>query len=238
MSVQVNVIKLTGHRRNKSTYESSEIRIVCISDTHNLHELIELPPGDILIHCGDFCNKGNLFGVRKFVKYFCSLPQYKHKLVIPGNHETLPDLISKFFPKNSNCHFLLNSSITLEGITFYGARFKPAWILFFGSDKMAQEYWGHIPEDVDILITHQPPIGYGDVGSGPRSRGNTTLRNRVDIIKPTLHLFGHVHEGHGVHRLGNHENRETTFIGCASKIEGKNVRPPIVIDYFLRGDPC
>ena len=38
------------------------VRIIVISDTHGEHEMLThmLPPaGDILIHCGDFANKGN-----------------------------------------------------------------------------------------------------------------------------------------------------------------------------------
>jgi len=35
-------------------------RIVAISDTHNQHDEIELPEGDILVHCGDFTNTGRL----------------------------------------------------------------------------------------------------------------------------------------------------------------------------------
>lgn len=34
------------------------VRVVVVSDTHNKHNLIEILPGDILVHCGDFTNKG------------------------------------------------------------------------------------------------------------------------------------------------------------------------------------
>jgi predicted phosphodiesterase len=30
------------------------MRIVLISDTHGLHRQLEVPPGDLLIHAGDF----------------------------------------------------------------------------------------------------------------------------------------------------------------------------------------
>jgi hypothetical protein len=30
------------------------LRIVCISDTHELHRELVVPPGDVLIHAGDF----------------------------------------------------------------------------------------------------------------------------------------------------------------------------------------
>ena len=36
------------------------MKIVCISDTHNLHRGLDLPAGDILIHAGDFTKFGEL----------------------------------------------------------------------------------------------------------------------------------------------------------------------------------
>ena len=30
------------------------LTLVCLSDTHELHREVEVPPGDILIHAGDF----------------------------------------------------------------------------------------------------------------------------------------------------------------------------------------
>ena len=38
------------------------MRLVCISDTHTFHEDVNLPDGDILIHAGDFTNKGGKIG--------------------------------------------------------------------------------------------------------------------------------------------------------------------------------
>jgi len=33
------------------------LKVVVFSDTHNLHEELKIPDGDILIHCGDFTHK-------------------------------------------------------------------------------------------------------------------------------------------------------------------------------------
>ena len=44
----------------KEKKDEDVVHIVVISDTHNRHGLLEMPPlgGDILIHAGDFTNKG------------------------------------------------------------------------------------------------------------------------------------------------------------------------------------
>ena len=38
--------------------EKKEIVFVCISDTHTHTENLKLPPGDVLIHAGDFTSLG------------------------------------------------------------------------------------------------------------------------------------------------------------------------------------
>jgi predicted phosphodiesterase len=62
------------------------VRCVFISDTHNEHKSIEIPPGDILIHCGDFTYMSREKEITAFNEWLGTLP-HKHKLVIAGNHE-------------------------------------------------------------------------------------------------------------------------------------------------------
>jgi len=44
------------------------VRFVCVSDTHSLENRMphQIPPGDILIHAGDFTNVGELKEVKEF----------------------------------------------------------------------------------------------------------------------------------------------------------------------------
>jgi len=51
------------------------LRFVSISDTHGNHrELTEnLPPGDVLLHAGDFCSTGDLEQVRDFARWLRDL---------------------------------------------------------------------------------------------------------------------------------------------------------------------
>ena len=55
------------------------IRMVCISDTHNRTDHMEVPPGDILVHAGDFTNVGLEGDVRRFKEFLAKLP-HKHKV--------------------------------------------------------------------------------------------------------------------------------------------------------------
>ena len=62
------------------------VRIVLISDTHNKHEKLEMPEGDLLIHAGDFTNTGTEQEIREFDMWLASL-DFQHKILVPGNHD-------------------------------------------------------------------------------------------------------------------------------------------------------
>jgi len=146
---------------------------------------------------------------------------YKHIIFIPGNHDRVFEFHRKEATKRlSSATVLVDESLTIDGIRFYGAPWTP-W--FFGhhwcfnlpehpnryKDK-ANLVWGNIPENVDVLITHGPPRGILDeAGKGVRV-GCQYLLERVREIKPPLHVFGHIHENHG--RV---EKNGTTFINAS-----------------------
>merc|ERR1712113_1055159 len=76
------------------------VRCVCISDTHGRHAMIQVPPGDILIHAGDFTMCGADFEVDEFCEWFGALP-HPHKILIAGNHDLTCDM-EHFVKKNSD----------------------------------------------------------------------------------------------------------------------------------------
>ncbi|PJR03049.1 metallophosphoesterase, partial [Avrilella dinanensis] len=80
-------------------------------------------------------------------------------------------------------HFLENRSICLAGINFLSV---PA--------RMALHYYPKIklPEKTDFLLTHAPPKDILDNGFGC-----TILKKFVNKLKPSYHLFGHIHETAG-----------------------------------------
>jgi len=45
-----------------------------------------LPKGDVLVHCGDFTKTGFLHEIEHF-NTFLKQQDYKHKIVIAGNHD-------------------------------------------------------------------------------------------------------------------------------------------------------
>ncbi|KAI9841088.1 MAG: hypothetical protein M1837_000992 [Sclerophora amabilis] len=62
------------------------------------------------------------------------------------------------------------------------------------TDEAEQEWSGEIPMETDILVTHTPPRFHLDL---PAALGCDALLKEVWRVRPTLHVFGHVHSGHG-----------------------------------------
>lgn len=68
-------------------------KIVCISDTHSRERQmtatglpVTVPPGDILVHAGDFSNVGLERDITSFVSFLKEQP-HAVKIVIAGNHD-------------------------------------------------------------------------------------------------------------------------------------------------------
>ena len=79
-------------------------------------------------------------------------------------------------------YFLQDCECEIDGIKFFGLAYNHSETL--------------IPNDVDVLITHEPPIMILDESAGIHW-GNALLRNKIYEVKPHYHLFGHAHEGYG-----------------------------------------
>jgi Icc-related predicted phosphoesterase len=204
------------------------MKICVISDTHGKHKRLVLPEADMIIHCGDFTSVGKEHEVRDFFKWYSGLDQYKYKLTIAGNHDWLFER-DGFFARSlvpHNVIYLQDNGTEIEGIKFWGTPVsKPFcnWAFNRPEEKLAQ-HWAVIPDDTDILITHQPPHTifdwsiYDKVNTGSESLYYEVLQR----IKPKYHLFGHIHSGYGIKTI-----EDTTFINASNLDE----------DYMCVNDP-
>lgn len=206
------------------------MRIVCISDTHGLHDEVVVPEGDILIHAGDHCNHGRQSEVRKFDAWLARQP-HRHKIFIAGNHDWPWQKQSRYAPLwiKSGATYLRDTAITIEGLKIYGSPWQPefcSWAFNLPRGPLLAAKWQAIPEDVDILVTHGPPLGILDRNAGDERTGCEDLAVHVRRVRPRLHVFGHIHDSHGmVERDG------TRFVNaCACNYDYDPVNPPIVVD--------
>ena len=189
------------------------MKIVCISDTHTHHEHVDLPEGDILVHAGDFSNVGGKNDVEDFFGWLHRAKRrYKHIIFIAGNHDKsfdtkygeMPDWLSEGIKKleDNNIWYLKDDLIELDGIKFYGMPWTP-W--FFGEywafNKKAEEMQEVIDmiQPCDVLITHGPPMYTGDFVVNDKIHvGCPLLKDKIEELKPKVHVCGHIHECSGV----------------------------------------
>jgi Icc-related predicted phosphoesterase len=95
---------------------------------------------------------------------------------------------------------LLSAEQNQRRIRIYGAPQIPACgpmnVHAFQYPRGRDAWSETVPEDIDILITHTPPKYHLDL-SLPQELGCEHLLAEVKRVKPTLHVFGHVHWGAG-----------------------------------------
>jgi Icc-related predicted phosphoesterase len=200
---------------------------IVLSDTHELHRDVEVPPEDLLVHAGDI----TLFSrqpavLRDFNLWLGELP-HRHKVVIPGNHDSL---LTEDIYRNqiTNAHLLINSGIEVAGLRIWGLSVTPYGNVAFGIAGGAEraEHWSAIPDDLDILVTHGPPHRVLDRAPGETHYGgDPELRAAVIQKRPRLHVFGHVHSGYGTRNT-----RRTLFVNAALAGElGDLDKEPVVL---------
>lgn len=220
------------------------MKIICISDTHNQHEKLNLPEGDLLIHSGDWTNRGTEKEILKFINWLSDQSKnYRNICFCAGNHDWLPEkdpirflnIISDLLP--NNVHYLQDNYVIIEGLKIWGSPNTPYFCnwAFNKDEQELEDSWENIPEDTDILITHGPPFQILDeVPSDYREEGQCLnvgcefLKKRVENLNQLkLHVFGHIHYSYGYKTL----NGYTTFANaaiCDEKYSPSN--PPIEID--------
>ncbi len=186
---------------------NNNLSITCISDTHQNHKVgADLPGGDILVHAGDICTSGYYIAeVKVFLDWFSKLP-YKYKIFIAGNHDRVfqdsPLLMQQLLFDYPEIIYLQDSSITIEGIKFYGSPWQPEffdWAFNLPRGKLLADKWNQIPEDTNVLITHGPPMNQLDyVLRAGMFKGCLDLQQRIHKLNNLrLHVFGHIHQGYG-----------------------------------------
>lgn len=179
------------------------MRMIAISDTHCKLSDIDLPDGDVLVHAGDATMSGRYHEVYEFASVMARLP-HRHKIFVAGNHDLgFQDQPEKFesLLKEAGIVYLRDSSITIDGIKFYGSPWQPEfynWAFNLPRGPALGAVWSKIPGDVDVLITHGPPHGVLDYVPRGERVGCEELLAAVIEKKPKYHIFGHIHEGYGV----------------------------------------
>lgn len=206
-----------------------QLKFVVLSDTHAHHRNIRLPRGDVLIHAGDVSYRGEKLEIEDFLNWF-SRQDFATKIFIAGNHDFFlesaqPKELQRMIPEN--VIYLNDSGVVVHGIHIWGSPVTPKfhnWAFNRTRGEAIRKHWGLIPENTDVLITHGPPYGILDQVANESHVGCKDLLNKVNQLRPKVHVFGHVHESFGLLRKNG-----TLFINaCLTTENYELVHKPVV----------
>lgn len=182
--------------------------IDCVSDLHGFFP--ELEGGDLLIIAGDMTTRDSESCWIKFFRWINTIiPIYKKIIIIGGNHDNRLQS-GKTRVGNPLVSYLCDEWTELEGLKIWGSPWtntfdgiNPICCAFtLDTDEQLSMKWDKIPEDVDILVTHSPPLGILDSCINSEDNlfhnvGSSSLSDCVErLYNLKLHVFGHIHE-HG-----------------------------------------
>ena len=96
------------------------------------------------------------------------------------------------------------------------------------------EVYAAIPGGIDILVSHQPPYGYGDQCANYHTGriehfGSRELRAAIERIRPRLVFCGHMHEGFGRYE---HEGIPIYNVSVVDE-QYRLVHPPTAVDFHV-----
>ncbi|WP_165066932.1 metallophosphoesterase family protein [Paludisphaera rhizosphaerae] len=213
------------------------MRICCISDLHGY--LPEIPECDLLLLAGDLVPlnahgkaEGRIWLDGTFRVWLDGLSERLTVVGVAGNHDFVFEDGEPRFSRPLRWTYLQDSATTFEGSSIWGTPWQPTfynWAFNLDEPELASR-WDLIPEATNILLLHGPPFSYGDpTPSGPV--GSRSLLRRIQAVKPTLAVAGHVHSGYGVYSIG-----PTTFVNAS--LLNEDYRPanrPVVLDVTEAG---
>lgn len=192
-------------------------KICALSDLHG--HLPRINPCELVLIAGDivplniqFDNAAaTLWFLDEFTKWINTMP-CEEVIMIAGNHDRLLERASFIaHAVESKTHFKLTylSGITYDYIAgdsnnyrIYGSPFchKFGNWSFMQTEEWLKGYYDNIPEDTDIILTHDTPM-LGDLDLLPPSQwspkavhaGGKSLADAIQRVQPKYVFCGHLH---------------------------------------------
>eukprot|EP00933_Yihiella_yeosuensis_P063566 TRINITY_DN66741_c0_g1_i1.p1 TRINITY_DN66741_c0_g1~~TRINITY_DN66741_c0_g1_i1.p1 ORF type:complete len:320 (+),score=25.44 TRINITY_DN66741_c0_g1_i1:33-992(+) len=198
------------------------VRIIIVSDTHERHSSVTIPPGDVLLHCGDILMSSSLavqsHGEEVLEEFNDWLERQPcaEKVVIGGNHDAaLQRLGSDAQEVLSAAVYLQDASyrLPLSGLLVYGNAFSRGTSHNRAWQTDDPEVTRSNCQGADVVMTHE---------------WSPTLEDalRDAGCRPRLWACGHLHASHGARLAGN-----TVLVNAAiHDTRYRPWQPPVVVD--------
>ena len=201
------------------------MKVIALSDLHG-HFPSDLPDADVCIIAGDIVDfnpadqtnlKAQLLSFRDWLTDL-----WHGRKILPigiaGNHDfvfqDMPNVARKM-----PWIYLEDSGWELRGKRFWGSPWQPwmgSWAFNAPEHHQEEEMFLRskfmlVPDDTDVLITHTPPAGFHDT-VGKAHVGSIALNQRIEQVRPTLSVYGHVHKP-GVEQIDGVTLCNASYVG-------------------------
>jgi len=179
------------------------VRVAAISDLHGF--LPDIPACDVLLVAGDICPvEDHALGYQRrwlegpFSGWLRGLDAGTI-VGIAGNHDFIAEADPELM-RGLPWTYLCDETVDAGGLRIHGSPWTPTFMewAFMQDDADLEAVWELIPSDVDVLMTHGPPFGLGDLAVHGLHCGSETLVDKLPTLGGLkLHAFGHIHEANG-----------------------------------------
>jgi len=214
------------------------MKCLCLSDLHGNLPNLSTYEFDIVLLAGDICGVGQ-DQARWLLSVFTDWVRAIGRPVFAcaGNHDwALANNPRTILP--ANFVYLQDRFVeyNIDGhqLKIWGSPWSLPFYnwAFMEPEHCLEQRWAAIPDDTDIVITHCPPYGIGDLAHSGHYIGSTSLRDRILQVRPRLHVFGHNHARHGISYL---PYNPTAFINATILDDGyRQAYTPIIFELACR----
>lgn len=210
--------------------------IGAISDLHG--NLIDIYPCKVLFICGDISPLKLQFDMEEMEYWitneflpWCEKLPCERIFLIAGNHDAFLERKKEKFKSlllGSKVVYLENelSEYTTDNGDCYKI-FGTPYCHIFGNwpfmrtDEILKDKLSDIPEDCDVVFSHDCPFGTGDVclELNEKHRGSIPLRDTIIRSKPKYLFTGHLHSAnHNCEILGDTKVYNTSIVNERYKV--------------------
>ncbi|MBQ6635963.1 MAG: metallophosphoesterase [Lachnospiraceae bacterium] len=172
------------------------MKVLVVADEESRYYYDYYQPGrlddiELIISCGDLS--------RTYLEFLVTLGNCP-LLYVCGNHD---DTFADHPPEGCVC--IEDTVFLYRGLRFAGLggsyRYRPDGIYMYTEKQMARrirKLWWKIRKNkgVDVLVTHAPAFGKGDLDTLPH-RGFRCFLKFMEKYRPRYMLHGHVHRNYG-----------------------------------------